>query len=105
MLSFDVHLLSKFTALLLAILQLEATGKLLREDTRGKRDPRFMERRDAWDTAAFTTARPPAHILLLVMTTAKWPLYRGGKGDKNDQAKGTYHLVMLSQHLACNFIW
>lgn len=47
MLSFDVHFLSKFTALLLATLQLEATGKLLHEGARGKGDPRFMERRDA----------------------------------------------------------
>lgn len=65
-------------------MQLDATGKLLREDARGKADPRFTERRDAWDTAAFTAARSRTCILLLVMTTAKWLLFGGEKGDKVD---------------------
>lgn len=42
MLSFDVRVLSKFTALLLTTPQLEASGKLLREDAGGKGGPRFL---------------------------------------------------------------
>lgn len=93
MLFFDVCLLSKFTALLLATLQLETTGK----PPKGKEIPGLW-RGGMPGTAAFTTARLQAHILVLVMTTAKWPLVAGGKGDKMDRAKGTYHLsfVMLS---------